>query len=130
MRFVNVKPHQFVEFTAKVTVKKYPAAVKIGLRWPKHIRPLKGHKEPTEAKDIPMTVQTFNLLRSGHRRTEGESRFAEVNGEWRKVIFVKEDDLTKSSPLRPSENETPLNKLAGRFKSPAGDSMTQMRKAS
>ncbi len=88
MRFVKLNANDLIEFTAKVTVKKYPNGTKIGFRWPKQIRSLQGHEEPTGAEDIPMTVQTFNLLRSGQRKTEGQRRFASVNGEWRRVIFV------------------------------------------
>ena len=86
--FVKLIAHDLVEFTAVVSVREYSNDTKIGFCWPKHIRPLQGHEEPTGAKDIPMTTQTFNLIRSAQRKTQGQKRFVAVNGKWRRVIFV------------------------------------------
>lgn len=94
MRFINLAAHDQIEFTAKVSLKVQP---NISLLWPKHIRPLQSHQEPTGAEDIPMTIQTYNLLKSRQRKTEGKKQFVAVNGKWRRVIFVNQDLINNAN---------------------------------
>jgi hypothetical protein len=88
LRVIDLRPDAFVGFRATVRVIAYPNATKIGLYRPRRIRVLGSGQKPTDALDINLTVLTYSALPSTWRKTEGQRRFARVNGEWRRVVFL------------------------------------------